>query len=255
MQGCKGLYKEEIKRNIRRKIGDKAFDKVEKIYEAVMRIFGVKKDMPFRIRIVFGLYNRLEKRGRKNVLTLGTGRYLYNSFVIHGDHNLIRIGEGGTIKNVKFEIYGSYNSIVIGSKVSLRNAQIHLGDNGSSMHIGNNTYIGDGFHAGILEGADISIGNDCMFSVNTSLLNSDAHTIIDLATGARMNNALDIFIGNHVWFGQDVTVLKGARIADDTIIGNKSMVTQGNYEGNSVYVGIPARLQRGGYNGCMIGYS
>lgn len=246
MQSYKGLPKEEIKKHIKRKIGDKAFCKVERIYESVMRAFGVKKDMPFRVRFAFGLYNRLKKRGRKNVIALENGRYRHNSFVIHGDHNLIRIGEGSTIQNVKFEIYGSYNSIVIGCRALLRNAQIHLGDNGSSMHIGNDTYIGDGFRAGILEGADISIGNDCMFSVNTSLLNSDAHPIIDLATGTRVNNASNIFIGNHVWFGQDVTVLKGAKIGDGTVIGNRSVVTQGNYECNSIYVGMPAHFQRGG---------
>lgn len=246
MQDCKGLHKEDIKRKIKEKIGGKAFDKVERIYEAVMRVFGVKKNMPFRVRIVFRLYNRLEKRGRKNVIALERGQYRHNSFSVHGNHNLIHIGEGSTVKNVTFEIYGSYNSVVIGNRVSLKNALIHLGDNGSSMQIGNDTDIGDGFHAGILEGAKVSIGNDCMFSTNTSLMNSDAHSIIDLTTNARVNKASDIFIGNHVWFGQDVTVLKGAKISDNTVIGNRSMVTKGNYEGNSVYVGSPAHLHRGG---------
>ena len=246
MQDCRELRKEELKNKIIEKIGNEAFQKIDRIYETVMRLFGVKKEMPFRVRIGFELHNRVRKKGRKNALILKKGRYRDNSFTISGDHNLIQIGEGCAVTNVKFEIYGSNNSIVIGDRVILRDALIHLGDNGSSMKIGDDTGIGIGFHVSILEGASVTIGNDCMFSWNTSLMNSDSHSIIDLETDCRINEASDIFIGNHVWFGQDVTVLKGARILDNTVIGNRSMVTKGNYEGNSIYVGTPARLLRGG---------
>lgn len=190
---------------------------------------------------------KLEKRGgRKNLLAFGKGQYTGNSFAIGGGHNAIRIGEGCNVTNVKFEIFGSYNTIVIGNRVILRDALIHLGDDGNCLSIGDDTGIGVGFRVSILEGSSVSIGNDCMFSGNVSLMNSDAHSIIDLKTNDRINKASDIFVGNHVWFGQDVTVLKGAKICDNTVIGNRSMVTKGEYEGNSVYVGSPARLLREG---------
>ena len=227
MQDCKSLRKEEMKKKIIDKIGEKAFYKIERTYEKIMRMFGVKKEMPFRVKIAFG-----------------KGQDFGNSFIIGGDHNVIRIGEGCKVTNVKFEISGSYNAIVIGNRVILRDAHIHLGDNGSSMSVGDDSDMGIGFHVSILEGSSVSIGNDCMFSWNTSLMNSDSHSIIDLTTTDRINKASDIFIGNHVWFGQDVTVLKGARICDNTVIGNRSMVTKGEYEGNSVYVGTPARRLR-----------
>lgn len=245
MQDCKSLRKEEMKKKIIDKIGEKAFYKIERTYEKIMRMFGVKKEMPFRVKIAFGLHNRIRRGGgKKNLLAFGKGQYFGNSFIIGGDHNVIRIGEGCKVTNVKFEISGSYNAIVIGNRVILRDAHIHLGDNGSSMSVGDDSDMGIGFHVSILEGSSVSIGNDCMFSWNTSLMNSDSHSIIDLTTTDRINKASDIFIGNHVWFGQDVTVLKGARICDNTVIGNRSMVTKGEYEGNSVYVGTPARRLR-----------
>lgn len=247
MQDSKNVQKEELKKKIIDIIGDQAFCKIEKIYETVMRVFGVKKAMPFQIKIAFGLHNKIKRGGgRKNLLAFGKGQYTSNSFVIAGDHNVIRIGEGCKVTNVRFEISGSYNTIEIGNRVAIRDAHIHLGDNGSSMSIGDDTDIGIGFHVSILEGASVSIGNDCMFSWNTSLMNSDSHSIVELTTNDRINKASDILIGNHVWFGQDVTVLKGAKIGDNTVIGNRSMVTKGEYRGNSVYVGTPARLLREG---------
>lgn len=210
-------------------------------------LWGIKKNMPFRVKMAFSLHNKVETGGgRKNCFSFGRGRYSGNFFRMHGSHNVIRIGEGGSVANVRFEIFGDDNTIEIGDRVVLRDAHIHLGDNGSSLRIGDDTDIGSGFHASILEGANVTIGSDCMFSWNTSLMNSDAHSIIDLTTKCRINKAADIFIGNHVWFGQDVTVLKGAKIMDNTMVGNRSMVTRGEYEGNSVYIGQPARLLRTG---------
>ena len=53
MQGDQDLHREELKKIIIDKIGEKAFYKIEKIYEKVMGMFGVKKEMPFQIKFAF----------------------------------------------------------------------------------------------------------------------------------------------------------------------------------------------------------
>jgi len=47
-------------------------------------------------------------------------------------------------------------------------------------------------------------------------------------------------IGNHVWLGADVKVLKGAIINDGAIIGTGSLVS-GTVDANCIYAGIPAK--------------
>lgn len=74
---------------------------------------------------------------------------------------------------------------------------------------------------------------------------SDIHSIVDLATGARINPARDIQVGERVWVGQRVLILKGSQIGDGSIIGAGSVVT-GTIPKNVIAAGAPARVIRQG---------
>jgi acetyltransferase-like isoleucine patch superfamily enzyme len=50
-------------------------------------------------------------------------------------------------------------------------------------------------------------------------------------------------IGNRVWIGANVTVLKGVTIGDDTVIGAGSVVTK-DIPANMIVAGVPARVIR-----------
>jgi acetyltransferase-like isoleucine patch superfamily enzyme len=72
---------------------------------------------------------------------------------------------------------------------------------------------------------------------------SDMHPIFDRASGQRLNPAQDIEIGDHVWLGTRVLVLKGARIGDGAIVGAGSIVS-GTIAPNTLSLGSPARVIR-----------
>jgi acetyltransferase-like isoleucine patch superfamily enzyme len=95
------------------------------------------------------------------------------------------------------------------------------------------------------EPSEIRIGAKCLWG-SGHLMTSDCHSIIDQVTRKRLNPAKNISIGNRVWFGQSVKVLKGAAIGNDTVIASCSIVTSGNYPGNSVLAGAPARVVKSG---------
>lgn len=209
-------------------------------------LFGIKRDMPWHIKLFFLPKNKFNMMGNKNVIRFKGGKCKWNIFWIHGGNNEISIGEGSRIERVTFEISGSNNQISIGANVTLRNSKIHIGDNQSILMIGNNTDIGGGARIVVLEGGKVSIGEDCMFSTNISIMNSDSHSVVDMESDCRINAANDVLIGNHVWFGQDVTVLKGVEIEDDVVIGNRSMLTKGIYRKNCIFAGTPAKIIRGG---------
>lgn len=83
---------------------------------------------------------------------------------------------------------------------------------------------------------EIEIGDRCLFSWNVSLMDTDHHDIFLVGNDKVINKPRKIKIGNHVWIGSDVRILKGVSIADNNIIGMGSIITQ-SIEKENVIVG------------------
>ena len=83
----------------------------------------------------------------------------------------------------------------------------------------------------------IEIGEECIISTGVVILAHDASTAISngFTKIGRVN------IGNHVFIGQDTTILCGVNIGDNVIIGAKSLVSK-DIPSNSVYAGNPAKF-------------
>nr|WP_247877017.1 hypothetical protein [Azospirillum brasilense] len=71
------------------------------------------------------------------------------------------------------------------------------------------------------------------------------HSIIDCASGQRINPARDIIISKKVWIGFRSIVLKGAQIGEGSIIGASAIVS-GNIPAYCSAAGNPARVIREG---------
>lgn len=156
-------------------------------------------------------------------------------------NNIISLmGGRGKLNNCTFLFYGNNNMVHIGKNVYLSGVTFWIEDNNNSIYIGDNTTIGPQTQLAACEGSTISIGEDCMFSSSVHLRTTDSHSIVN-AEGIRVNPAKDIKIGNHVWIGQDVMILKGTEIPDNCIIGAKSIVTSTPKISNTIYCGNPAR--------------
>lgn len=116
----------------------------------------------------------------------------------------------------------------------------------SNISIGNNVYIGSraSFIASI---AHIHIGNNVMFGPNVTIRGGD-HRIdivgkfmIDVKETEKLEeNDQDVFIDNDVWVGCNVTILKGVRIGEGSVIAAGSIVIN-NIEPYSIYGGVPAK--------------
>lgn len=103
---------------------------------------------------------------------------------------------------------------------------------GARIEIGANC----GF-SGVVIGAEkeIVIGNNVRIGANTTITDTDWHSD-DLRTGAPQT----VNIGDRVWIGTGVLVLKGARIGENSVIGAGSIVT-GDIPANCIAAGSPAR--------------
>lgn len=82
----------------------------------------------------------------------------------------------------------------------------------------------------------IKFGNDCLISVNTMFLDTDFHTIYNQNKEV-INQDKEIIIGDRVWIGCNVTILKGTVIGNDIVIGAGSVLTGKYLEDNSIYAG------------------
>jgi acetyltransferase-like isoleucine patch superfamily enzyme len=161
--------------------------------------------------------------------------------LIHGERNLVRIGHNVTFKGVLW-LQGHGAHIEIGDGCVIDGVIRTVRGEGGEIRIGAGTSI----NAAALtmhEPGRIVIGRDCMFSTDIHMDVSDMHPIFDRRTGRRINPARDILIGEHVWLGARVLVLKGAQIGDGAIIGAGSMVS-GRIPPNTLAIGTPAKVVR-----------
>ncbi|HMN72042.1 MAG TPA: acyltransferase [Rhodoblastus sp.] len=174
---------------------------------------------------------------------------------VHGDTS----GLGGEIR---FE--GANNSVRFGRRcvsATLRlrvgpNVHVEIGDNCILGHLeifaagDNRVTIGarSGFNGRVRllmhEAGAISFGADCLIGQSDFTI-SDMHSIIDAASGRRINPAGDIRLAEHVWVGEGALILKGVSIGADSIVGARAVVT-GDIPPGSLAAGVPARVIRSG---------
>lgn len=83
----------------------------------------------------------------------------------------------------------------------------------------------------------IEIGEDVAISHDVTIMDSDAHE--GLWKGYEKTKPIKI--GNHVWIGTRVTILKGVTIGDNAIIAAGSVVTK-DVPNNTIVAGVPAKV-------------
>jgi acetyltransferase-like isoleucine patch superfamily enzyme len=92
----------------------------------------------------------------------------------------------------------------------------------------------------------VRIGRDCMISDDVVLQGNDQHGIVDVASGALLNEgAAGITIGEHVWLGRRCMVMPNVRIGAGSIVAAGAVVA-GDVTRDSVAAGVPARIVRSG---------
>lgn len=158
---------------------------------------------------------------------------------ISGKNCVLEIGSMSKLYNCRLVVLGLGNKVKIGKQCRLYNTTIWVEDNYSEIIIGDNCSMQGGMLAA-LEGKKIIIGDHSMLSHSIEMRTGDSHGIF--CSGQRINHAKDIIIGEHVWLGANVTVLKGVSIPKGVIIGHSSVVTKSLNNANSIYAGVPAKL-------------
>ena len=93
------------------------------------------------------------------------------------------------------------------------------------------------------EAKNIVIGSDCMFSYHIHFQNATGHAIYDGKKKERIARGKSIIIGDHVWIGYGVRIVKGVNINSGSMIGADSFLVR-DISARCMAAGSPAKIIR-----------
>ena len=105
---------------------------------------------------------------------------------------------------------------------------------GAVIKIGKGTYINR--NTELVASVAISIGADCKIARDVMIMDTDQHPV-----GTKDLETKPVEIGDRVWLGSRVIILKGVTVGHDSIVGAGAVVTR-SVPPHSVVVGSAARV-------------
>jgi len=166
-------------------------------------------------------------------------KYLTNKIRV-GKNNKLIMSKTCKLRDTTIRISGKNNIVELRNHTNFREVEIEVAGNDCHLIIDENTIIGKNTYISLKEkNVKLIIGKNTMISRNAKIMTSDGHDI--LCNGKRINFAKDIIIGDGVWIADNVTILKGVTIGNESILGMNSTITR-DVPNNVIVVGNPAKI-------------
>ncbi len=169
---------------------------------------------------------------------------------------LIIVNGGGGRMSIGFGSVGIYDKRFSPSILELYGKIIIDGKayfgHGARISVGKDAVfqIGDQFHnlaeARIICMDSIKFDENVHLGWETTIMDTDFHSVINLETGKLSVCHKPIEIGADVWTGQKSTILKGVHIAKGCVVAACSVVTKSVEEENTLIAGNPAICKKTG---------
>lgn len=170
--------------------------------------------------------------------------------------------DGLTLTNSEIRFAGVNNVLYINGNVELKDSIVKFnGDNSiiflceskhpyyldatvnynNVFYMGYDNYLNGRLSVVLSEQKNIVIGNENLFSFGIWGRTADPHLVYSEETRRRINPSKSVFIGDHVWLGQNAMLLKGTRIHSGSIVGAMALTAGKEIESNTSWGGNPAR--------------
>jgi len=156
----------------------------------------------------------------------------------------------GTVLNVPVRSQGR-GTLLIGTNNMLGYEPAPRLDNGeillqprerdSRIVIGNHNAFSN--NVSLVAMGEITIGNRCLIGDQVTILDCDFHEISPLTRMNGVGPIEPVVIGDNVWLGSRVMVLKGVTIGENSVVAAMSVVTK-SIPPNSLAAGNPAKVIR-----------
>ena len=149
----------------------------------------------------------------------------------------LRSGGSGCLIMGKGNSFGYWAAPMLGSgKIMLQprlpDAEIRIGD-------------GNWFNknVSIVANERIMMGDGCQIGDQVAIYDCDFHELNPATRNRSCGPSQPVSIGNNVWLGSRVMILKGVSIGDNSVVAAMSVVTK-SIPSNTVAAGVPAQVVR-----------
>ena len=184
------------------------------------------KIVSIRNRIIRRLFIILQCKLKRMDLKIGNKVSFNQQTVINGKGSVI-IGDKVSIG---YKLGGNYYKNRSEFQPRYKDAVIEIGD---EVVFNNNIFI--------CCAQRVKIGNNCLVGEGVTIFDFEAHGTSPY-NRHKLRNKKEVIIGNNVWIGSKVIILKGAKIGDNSIIAAGSVVLGKEYPSNVIIGGNPARI-------------
>ncbi len=158
-----------------------------------------------------------------------------------GKNNILICEEGVHLWNSRIDFNLDNSVLYLSSNIHDYSVNIALHKK-SVCFIGKNNFFNGRTSLVLSESKNIILGDECFISYNVIFRTSDGHPIYHTDAKDRLNHAGSIYVGDHVWFGQNAMVFKNSRIGSGSIIGAGSVVSNKTVRSNTTHAGAPLRI-------------
>jgi len=171
---------------------------------------------------------------------------------VNGDRNIIVLSGNINSSSIRIDINGNNNTIIMEKIFSINKLHIvcgsHVKAHKTNLKIGRNFSVGqNGKFLLYTSGNVLTIGKNCMFSSSITIRCGECpHLVFDLESGEYLDESKGVFIGDHVWVGENAYFTKAASVGDECIVGACSVVTRRFAAKNVAIAGNPAKVVREG---------
>lgn len=89
---------------------------------------------------------------------------------------------------------------------------------------------------------EVHIGESCLISWQTIIMDTDFHPIFDTKQDTRLNPNSSVTIGNNTWLGARVTMNKGTSIGSNCVVATSTHIHKPFNQDDIILGGNPARV-------------
>lgn len=170
---------------------------------------------------------------------MGRPELIDSSIRFNGKNNVLFCDKNVVLRNSALSFLGNNAVIYLSTNDICVNLDL---SHDSVIYFGKGIYTNSKLAIMATERKHVCIGDDGLFSHRIKMRTADPHLLYDAKSYVRINDSRSIFIGDHVWIGQEATILKGSQIGSGSVIGTNAVVANKTLYSNHCYAGNPVRV-------------